>query len=148
MTYDELPEKWKEHYGGKFPAGRDCQKCGNQIPLTEATYTKNCGGRIVMDRFCRDCMRAYRKARGRPRTMASFRKTRQVHRTAKAPVATEQGQGLRPLPVLQLGKRYRIDGEYTGRVVAIQGSNYLVETRTGIRCFTVGQLVGVEIKEA
>lgn len=146
MTFEGLPEKWQETFSNTNPDGRKCQKCGGHIPLSEATFTKNSGGRIVMDRFCRDCMKAYWKARDNKRISASFRVTRQANKVIKASAGAEQG--LRPLPSLQVGKKYRIDGEYTGRVVAMQGSHFVVETRTGTRCFTKAQLVGVEIKEA
>lgn len=147
MKFEDLPEQWQETFSNTNPDGRKCQKCGGVIRLSEATFTKNSGGRVVMDRFCRDCMKAYWKALAdRKGGRSSFRKNATVNRSGASSLGSEQGR--KPLPVLELGKKYRIGGEYTGRVVAMQGSHFVVETRTGTRCFTRAQLVGVEIKEA
>lgn len=141
MNINEVPEQYREETKQKFSEGRACAVCGVQIGLDELNFTQNKPGKYRPDRFCRKCMSDYWFVLRRGLPKEKFRTTNRVGKV-------EAEQGRKPLPVLQVGKRYKIDGEYTGRVVAMQGSHFVVETRTGTRCFTMAQLVGVEIKEA
>lgn len=141
MNINEVPEQYREETKQKFSEGRVCSVCGAKIELAELNFTQNKPGKYRPDRFCRKCMSDYWFALRRGLSKDKFRTTNQG-------VKAEAEQGRKPLPVLQVGKKYKLGGEYTGRVVAIQGSHFVVETRTGTRCFTKAQLVGVEIKEA
>jgi hypothetical protein len=141
MKFEDLPLSWQQHFEIKHPEGRACQQCGTKIPLVRCTFTKHPKQGFCMDRFCQGCMKAYQRARPEQKR-SKFAKLRHCVSGSAGPAMEER----RPLPCLEVGGKYRIGKEYTGRVIARQGPHYVLETETGRRCFTQGQLIGLEIR--
>lgn len=141
MKLNDLPLRWQTFFEMKHPEGRACQQCGTRIPLDTCTFTRFPQDRFGMDRFCRDCMKAYQRASSQKKR-ARFRTTRHFVKGKTGPAM----EGRRPLPCLEVGKKYRIGKECLGLVVAQNGPHWVVQTTTGSRCYTAGQLVGLEIR--
>ena len=137
MKFSDLPDEWKEKFSAKYPEGRPCRLCGKSRGLEDCGFSKNGQGRYVLDRFCPSCRRNDWNQRRRfgaagIRYLTPF----------------EEAEESRVLPVLVVGRKYEVGGECTGRVVARQGPHYVLRTQSGTRCYTTGQLVGMEIREA
>ena len=142
MKYEDLPLPWQRHFELKCPEGRACQKCGDQIPLVKCTFTKHPKQGFCLDRFCEPCRKEYARAKTSQRR-SMFRKTRHFVKGSAGPAMEER----RPLPRLEVGKRYAIGKDFSGPVIGTVGAHFVLETGTGPRLFTQAQLVGVPIRE-
>lgn len=141
MKFEDLPLSWQTHYELKHPDGRFCQQCGARIPLINCTFSKHPKQGFCMDRFCEPCRKAYQRAKSATKR-SKFGKYRHCTGGSAGPAMEDR----RPLPCLEIGGKYRIGKDYAGKVIAMQGPHFVVETKTGRRCFTQGQLVGLEIR--
>ena len=141
MKYEDLPLSWQLHFEMKHPEGRACQQCGARIPLIRCTFSKHPRQGFCLDRFCEPCAKSYQRARTEIKR-AKFGKIRHYVSGTAGPAMEDR----RPLPCLEVGGKYRIGKECRGRVVAQNGPHWVVETATGRRCYTAGQLIGLEIR--
>lgn len=137
------PEAWEEARQ-IYPFGARCPVCGERKPIEEFGLKVVSGKRYRRHPYCRDCRRVY-------------------HRVTEGDGNPPPVQY--PVPSLEVGRQYRIvDRSWTingfadedskpmiatfvGRCVAKYGRNWAILTGTGIRCFTQGQLVGLDIAE-
>jgi len=142
MKFEDLPLSWQQHFEIKHPEGRACQQCGTKIPLVRCTFTKHPKQGFCMDRFCQGCMKAYQRARPEQKR-SKFAKLRHCVSGSAGPALEDR----RPLPCLEVGKRYEIGGHFRGPVTGTVGAHFVLETETGPRLFTQAQLVGVPIRE-
>ena len=142
MKFEDLPLSWQTHFELKHPEGRACQQCGTRIPLVRCTFTRHPKQGFCLDRFCTDCMKAYQRARSEQKR-AKFGKIRHFVSGSAGPAMEER----RPLPRLEVGKRYAIGKDFSGPVIGTVGAHFVLETGTGPRLFTQAQLVGVPIRE-
>lgn len=140
MKFSELPEEWKTLFSARYPKGRACQKCGKARALEECSFSRNGRERFVLDRFCPSCKADYWRKQGDLKRSRKASDSRASEKTG----LLERSR----LPVLEVGRKYEVGGECTGRVVALQGPHYVLRTRGGTRCYTTAQLVGLEIREA
>lgn len=157
MSYvlvSELPLIEQHTLRARYPEGKYCRTCGKNVPIEEWLVWKKRGVmRVQSD--CPDCIRTASRVRMR----ATRAKDKQGGVVVKA-----VDQRL-PIPKLSVGHRYEItdpgkkppwwDNDetraesviYSGPCVARWGINWGIATATGIRCFTPGTLVGLDVRE-
>lgn len=126
-----------------------CAHCGQVLPSRKSFRIRLLDGRWRLQPYCHACEKLVH-AESRRR------------RKERLGMAVGHIEDRRPIPRLELGRRYRIldpseDGKssewtsyssrVTGTCVALQGRNWVLRTPTGIRCYTAGQLVGMVIEE-
>jgi hypothetical protein len=140
VKFSELPEEWKALFVARYPKGRACRSCVKPRTLGECSFSRNGRERFVLDRFCPSCKADYWRKQG------DLKRSRKAsgNRASEKTGLLERNS----LPILEVGRKYEVGGECTGRVVALQGPHYVLRTGCGTRCYTTAQLVGLEIREA
>ena len=135
---------------------RTCTYCKRTLPVSAFYSTTH-------KYQCKECLGARNKIwqennkeRRNEKKREYRRKTSgKSHIVRPSPTYASPGPDL-PIPHLEIGKAYEIterlrngmdDESFVGPCVARYGVNWAVRTETGIRCFTPGQLVGLQIKE-
>ena len=137
-----------------YPHGRKCPRCGHVLSIREFPLRRAPEG-IRPGAYCRDCRAEVDKAQHAKR---SKRKREGI---TSGPSPSER----QPIPELQVGRMYEVidtgrtwqgvsggDGNskplvYRGPCVARWGRNWGIATSTGIRTFSPGQLVGLQVRE-
>jgi len=135
---------------------RTCTYCKRTLPVSAFYSTTH-------KYQCKECLGARNKIwqennkeRRNEKKREYRRKTSgKSHIVRPSPTYASPGPDL-PIPHLDIGKEYEItdrlrngrdDESYIGPCVGRWGRNWGIKTSTGIRCFTPGQLVGLQIKE-
>ena len=154
MTDAEIYAKYRK----RLPEGKLCPVCGKVLPLEEFGTNRNHGGNYLQS-YCREC----NKAVAHDRHARLYCKRKGI--TPPRPAWADLTMPRREIPTLEVGKRYEVidtgktwqgvsggDGKpkpiiYKGPCVARWGRNWGIQTSTGIRTFTAGQLVGLTVRE-
>jgi len=134
---------------------RICRHCQRELPASEFYASKRY--------ICKACYNAQGKAwREANAERVKAMKNKYNHKIRGKPVRARSLKEMplsserNPIPALEVGKAYEIterlrngmdDESFVGPCVARYGVNWAVRTATGIRCFTPGQLVGLQVKE-
>jgi hypothetical protein len=139
-----------------YPYGKKCPRCGGYHPIREHRLRceeKYKHGYALMP-YCKECTRTVDRENHRKR-QARLDENKAVYaQDAPEPI----------IPSLKVGKRYVITDtgrtwigmfggdshkpvHYVGPCVARWGRNWGIRTSTGIRCFTPGTLVGLDVRE-
>ena len=132
----------------RFPSGKKCPMCGRVLPITEYAVNRirnKSGVSVTLQGYCKTCHNAKR------------------HEYTMRPPVEPEPEPI--IPSLKVGRTYHIvdtgrtwlgvsggDGNakpvhYVGPCVARWGRNWGIKTSTGIRCFTPGTLVGLDVRE-
>lgn len=149
MRLERTEGAWAEAIAHHGPTKR-CAHCGQVMQSRESFRLRLLDGRWRLQPYCRDCEKLVH---------AECRRRRKE----RLGIAVGQIEARRPIPRLEIGRRYRIldpseDGKssewtsspsprVTGTCVALQGGTWVLRTPTGVRCYTAAQLVGMVVEE-